>query len=74
METFLPSVCQHEYTAILLTHDDGTMTARGGDIPGLVLEADTLDEMLTELRRIAPRLPSSNHATLNVLCSTTGAG
>ena len=52
---------QHEYTTPLFIHEDGTLAVHGGDIRGLVIEADTLDEMRSELHRIAPRLLRSNH-------------
>ena len=52
---------QHEYTTPLFIHEDGTLAVHGGDIRGLVVEADTLDEMRSELLRIAPRLLRSNH-------------
>ena len=52
---------QHEYITPLFMHEDGTLAVHGGDIRGLVVEADTLDEMRSELLRIAPRLLRSNH-------------
>ena len=52
---------QHEYTTPLFIYDDGTLAVHGGDIRGLVIEADTLDEMRAELHRLAPRLLRSNH-------------
>ena len=52
---------QHEYMTPLFMHEDGTFAVHGGDIRGLVVEADTLDELRSELRRIAPRLLRSNH-------------
>lgn len=52
---------QLEYTTPLFIHEDGTLAVHGGDIRGLVIEADTLDELRSELRRVAPRLLRSNH-------------
>ena len=52
---------QHEYTTPLFIHEDGTLAVHGGDIQGLVVEAQTLDEMRSELIRLAPRLLRSNH-------------
>ena len=52
---------RHEYTTPLFVHDDGTLAVHGGDIRGLVVEADTLDELRSELHRIAPRLLRANH-------------
>ena len=52
---------QHEYTTPLFVHEDGTLAVHGGDIRGLVIEVDTLDEMRAELLRIAPQLLRNNH-------------
>lgn len=52
---------QLEYTTPLFIHEDGTLAVHGGDIRGLVIEAGTLDELRSELRRVAPRLLRSNH-------------
>lgn len=52
---------QHEYTTPLFVHADGTLAVHGGDIRGLVIEVDTLEEMRAELLRVAPRLLRSNH-------------
>lgn len=52
---------QAEYMTPFFIYEDGTFAVHGGDIQGLVVEADTLDELRSELRRIAPRLLRSNH-------------
>ena len=52
---------QREYTAPLFIHEDGTLAMHGSDIRGLVIEADTFEEMRAELLRLAPRLLRSNH-------------
>ena len=52
---------EHEYTTSLFIHEDGTLAVHGGDIRGLVIEADTFEEMRAELLRLAPRLLRSNH-------------
>ena len=52
---------EHEYTTHLFIHEDGTLAVHGGDIRGLVIEADTFEEMRAELLRLAPRLLRSNH-------------
>ena len=52
---------QHEYTTPLFVYEDGTLAVHGGDIRGLVIEADTLDELRSELHRIVPRLLRANH-------------
>ena len=52
---------QHEYTTPLFVHEDGTLAVHGSDIRGLIVETDTLNEMRSELLRIAPRLLRSNH-------------
>ena len=52
---------QHEYTVPLFIHEDGTLAMHGSDIRGLVIEADTFEEMRAELLRLAPRLLRSNH-------------
>ena len=46
---------RHEYTTPLFVHDDGTLAVHGGDIRGLVIEADTLDELRSELHQTAHR-------------------
>ena len=52
---------QTDFSVILFVHEDGTLAAHGGDILGLVIEADDIAEMRAELLRIAPRLLKSNH-------------
>ena len=52
---------QHEYITPLFIHEDGTLAVHGGNIRGLIVETDTLDEMRSELLRITPRLLRSNH-------------
>ena len=58
-------MAQHEYTMPLFVHDDGTLAVHGGDIRGLVIEADTFEELRAELIRLAPRLLRSNHGLTN---------
>ena len=48
---------QHEYTVPLFIHEDGTLAMHGSDIRGLVIEADTFEEMRAEL------LPSRTSAS-----------
>ena len=52
---------QNEYTMPLFVHQDGTLAVHGGDIRGLVVEADSFEELRSELLRLAPRLLHSNH-------------
>ena len=51
----------HEFKVNLLVHEDGTFTAQGVDLRGLVLETKTLAEMREELLSVTPRLLRSNH-------------
>ena len=54
-------MAQHEYTLPLFVHDDGTLAVHGGDIQGLVIEADRFEELRAELIRLAPLLLRLNH-------------
>ena len=52
---------QSEYIMPVFVHNDGTLAVHGGDIRGLVIEADTFEELRAELVRLAPGLLRSNH-------------
>ena len=56
---------QHEYTMPLFVHDDGTLAVHGGDIRGLVIEAESFEELRAELLRLAPQLLRTNHGLTN---------
>ena len=52
---------QNEFSVNLSVYEDGTLAVHGGDIRGLIIEANGIEEMREELLRIAPRLLRSNH-------------
>ena len=52
---------QHEFRVDLFVHADGTLAVHGGDVRGLVIEADDIREIRSELYRIVPRLLETNH-------------
>lgn len=52
---------QREFRVNLFVHADGTLAVHGGDVRGLVIEADNIREVRSELYRIVPRLLETNH-------------
>lgn len=49
------------FEATLYVYRDGTCVVTGDTIRGLVIEADTFDQMHSELCRLVPLLLRSNH-------------
>lgn len=50
-----------EFRVTLFVNEDGTYTAQGENLRGLVLETENLEEMRKELLRLTPRLLRANH-------------
>ncbi len=51
----------HTFSIPVLAHKDGTLAVVDSDIKGLILEVNSIKELLEELPRIASRLLQLNH-------------